>query len=82
MSIDIARWGRIISIQINAFTTVYIEDGIVYDGVIHVLSNVLIPPKSVDSVLQHWNGEEMSVDEFKSRLDPLVDNADFDNFEL
>ena len=45
-----------------------IEDGIVFDGVIHVVSNVLIPPKSVGGVAQEWNGEELEVEDLKERL--------------
>lgn len=51
-----------------------IEDGIASDGVIQVVSNVLIPPKAVDRAVQHWEGEEMSVEELKERLDPLMGN--------
>ena len=46
-----------------------VEDGITYDGVIHVVSNVLIPPKSVGGMLQEWNGEELDVEDLKARLD-------------
>ncbi len=46
LSIDITRWGRIITIKINAFNSVAVPDGIAKDGVIHVLSNILIPPKT------------------------------------
>lgn len=49
-----------------------IEDGIAADGVIQVVDNVLIPPKAIDRGVQHWAGEELSVDELKARLDPLV----------
>ncbi len=45
-----------------------IEDGIVYDGVIHVVSNVLIPPKSIGGLMQEWNGEELEVEDLKERL--------------
>ena len=83
LSVDVARYGRIIIIKINAFTTITIEDGIVYDGVIHIPGDVLVPPKPV--TLEQWNGEEMTVDEFKSRLEPFVegsDNEDKPSFEL
>ena len=39
---------------------------------IHVVSNVLIPPKAVDRAVQHWDGEEMTVEELKERLEPLM----------
>ena len=71
---DVARYGRYINIKINGFSTVAIEDGIASDGVIHVVSNVLIPPKAVDRGVQHWDGEEMTVEDLKERLEPLVGN--------
>ena len=37
-----------------------------------VVGNVLIPPKAVDRVMQHWDGEEMTVEELKERLEPLM----------
>ena len=74
LSIDVARYGRFIEIKINAFSTVTVEDGIASDGVIHVVSNVLIPPKAVDRGVQHWDGGEMTVEELKERLEPLMDN--------
>lgn len=71
LSVDVARYGRIISIKINAFSTVTIEDGIASDGVIHVVSNVLIPPKKVGGMMQQWEGEELTVDDLKERLESL-----------
>lgn len=38
------------------------------------MSNVLIPPKSVDRAVQHWDGEEMTVEELKERLEPMMGN--------
>ncbi len=76
LSIDVARYGRYIEIKINGFSTVTIEDGIASDGVIHVVSNVLIPPKAVDRGVQHWDGGEMTVEEFKERLEPLINNEE------
>ncbi len=72
LSIDVGRYGRFIQIKINGFSTVTIEDGIAADGVIQVVSNVLIPPKAIDRGLQLWNGEELSVKDLKERLEPLV----------
>ena len=41
------------------------------------MSNVLIPPKPVDRGLVEWDYEdEMSLEEFKERLDPLVINEE------
>ena len=73
MSIDVGRYGRFITIKINGFATVTVEDGIASDGVIHVVNNVLIPPKQVDGVTQQWQGEEMDEEELIERLEPFVD---------
>ncbi|KAL9100466.1 MAG: hypothetical protein Q9163_004156 [Psora crenata] len=72
LSIDVARYGRIINIKINAFSTVTIEDGIAADGVIHVVSNVLIPPKSVGGIMQQWEGEELDIGDLRERLEPYT----------
>ena len=67
------RYGRIISIKINGFSTVTIEDGIAKDGVIHVISNVLIPPKNVGGAQSQWHGEELTEEDLMERLEPFVD---------
>lgn len=72
LSIDVGRYGRIISIKINGFSTVTIEDGIAKDGVIQVVSNVLIPPKQVGGFAVEWQGEELSEDDLIERLEPFV----------
>ena len=74
MSIDVARFGRIISIKINGFSRVTVEDGIAKDGVIHVVGNVLIPPKQVGGTQVQWQGEELSEEELMARFEPYVDN--------
>lgn len=72
LSIDVARYGRIISIKINGFSSVTIEDGIAKDGVIQVVSNVLIPPKQVGGMTVEWQGEELSEEDLMERLGPFV----------
>ncbi|KAG0651484.1 Aurofusarin biosynthesis cluster S [Hyphodiscus hymeniophilus] len=71
LSIDVARWGGFISIKINGFNSVAVQDGIAKDGVIHVVSSLLIPPKTPGGL--QWAGEEMTVEEFKDRFDPYVE---------
>lgn len=61
-------------------TDVTIEDGICYDGVLHVISNVLIPPKSVGGMMEEWNGEEIEVEDLKERLSPVPDDDDEEAF--
>jgi len=79
LSVDVFRYGPFISIKINGFSSVTTHDGIASDGVIQVVSNVLIPPKNARGETVFWKGEEMSVGEFKERLEPFVKE---DNLEL
>ena len=72
LSVDVLRYGGFISIKINGFSTVTIQDGIAEDGVIQVVSNVLIPPKDVDRK-GFWAGEELTVEDLKERLEPFVE---------
>lgn len=76
LSIDVGRYGRIISIKINGFATVVIEDGIAADGVIQVVNNVLVPPKKLHGAQQLWQGEELSEEDLKERLEPFVDQSE------
>merc|ERR1712072_1403166 len=64
LSIDVARYGGLISIKINGFSSVAVQDGIAKDGVIHVVSSVLVPPKTP--------GGELDVEELKERLESFV----------
>lgn len=76
MSVNVVRYGRIIVIRINAFSQVTIEDGIAADGVIQVVSDVLIPPKRIDGMEQHYRGEELTVEDLQERLEPFVENVE------
>lgn len=80
LAVDVARYGPFVSIRINGFSRVTVHDGIANDGVIQVVSDVLIPPKNKASEDGFWNGEEMSVEEFMERLEPFV--REEDNLEL
>ena len=85
LSVDIARYGRLITIKINGFTRVSVTDGVAADGVIHVLSNVLIPPKTpgssglTDEELD-LGMKEMDLEDFKARFAPYVEEDDEENF--
>jgi len=70
LSIDIARWGGFITIKINGFSSIAVQDGLAKDGVIHVLSSILIPPKTPGG--DAYAGEELSVDEFKARFEDYI----------
>jgi uncharacterized surface protein with fasciclin (FAS1) repeats len=74
LSIDVARYGGFISIKINGFATVAVQDGIAKDGVVQVVSSVLIPPKTPGRKDGGMNGEEMDLEEFKERLIPYIDD--------
>ena len=76
MSIDIARYGRLIDIKINGFSRVAVQDGVAKDGVIHVISSVLIPPKQMGGVMQQWDGEELSEEDLMERLEPFVEEIE------
>lgn len=73
LAVDIARYGPFVTIRINGFSRVTVHDGVASDGVIQVVSDVLVPPKNAASGEQmFWQGEEMSVEELKERLAPFV----------
>ncbi|KAI4140210.1 MAG: hypothetical protein LQ341_003931 [Variospora aurantia] len=76
LAVDVARYGRLIEIKVNAFARVDIQDGIAADGVIQVVSDVLIPPKRIDRMVQHWQGEELTVEDLKERLEPLIEKVE------
>ena len=76
LSIDIARWGGFIEIKINGFNRVAVQDVVAEDGVIHVLTNVIIPPKKLGGEEVYWEGEELSVEDLKERLEPFVPKSD------
>lgn len=79
LAVDVARYGPFVSIRINGFSRVTIHDGVASDGVIQVVSDVLIPPKNAASGEQvFWTGEVMEVEELKERLQPFVN----ENLEL
>jgi len=77
LSIDVARYGRLITIKINGFSRVVIQDGIAKDGVIQVVGNVLIPPKKPGSLEDAYNGEELTVEDLIERLEPHVEKEDW-----
>ena len=85
LAVDIARYGPFIEIKVNAFSRVAVQDGIAKDGVIHVVSDVLVPPKKVQSKetgvfkYEEWNyDDELTVEELTERLNPFV-GKEFDD---
>ncbi|KAL5116056.1 hypothetical protein ACEQ8H_006068 [Pleosporales sp. CAS-2024a] len=73
LAVDVARYGPFVTIRINGFSRVTVHDGVASDGVIQVVSDVLVPPKNAASGEQvFWKGEEMSVEDLKERLEPFL----------
>lgn len=76
LAVDVARYGPFVEMRINAFSRVTVHDGVASDAVIQVVSDVLIPPKSSGDQMVMWQGEELSVEEFKERLEPFAENIE------
>lgn len=79
LSIDIAKFYGIIEMKINSFSRVSIFDGVAEDGVIQVVSSVIVPPKKLagkGTRLPKWNfwsgEEEMELEDFIERFEPYV----------
>lgn len=82
LSINIFRYGRLIEIKINGFSRVDISDGVASNGVIHVVSDVLIPPKQLNGASEEQDDQEMTLEEFKERLEPYVQEEESNWFDL
>jgi len=76
LAVDVGRYGPFVEIRINGFSRVTVHDGVASDGVIQVVSNVLIPPKTAGGEQVFWKGEELTVEDLKERLQPLVENME------
>lgn len=87
LSVDISRFGGLITILINAQSSVKVQDVIAKDGVIQVVGNVLIPPKkpptddlTAQEVEEFENAEDlentmgMTVQQFRERFEGLVED--------
>lgn len=70
LSIDVARWGGFVTMKINGFTRVSVPDVPAKDGVLQVVSSVLVPPHERSG---HHDGEAMEVEDLMARLDPYLD---------
>lgn len=53
-----------------------------YDGVIHIPASVIIPPKTINGVVEQYKGEDLTVEEFKARFEGLVEDEKTESFEL
>lgn len=77
MSVDVARYGRLITIKVNAFSRVVVSDGIAKDGVIQAVGNVLIPPKKVGGDDVAYTGEDITVEDLMERLEAHVEKDEW-----
>ena len=82
LSINIFRYGRLIEIKINGFSRVVISDGVASNGVIHVVSDVLIPPKQLNGADEEQYDQELTLEEFKERLEPYLQEDQSGWFDL
>jgi hypothetical protein len=84
LAVDVARYGRLIEMKVNAFSRIVYQDGMASDGVLQIPDNVLIPPKKVGDEEVEYNGEELTVEDLKERLSPYVgdDEEAGENLEL
>ena len=80
LSVDIARYGRLITIKINGFTRVAVSDGIAADGVVHVIPNVLIPPKEPGATPLIAD-DSWTVEELKAALSPYISEVETESFD-
>lgn len=80
LSVDVARYGRLITIKINGFTRVAVSDGITSDGVIHVVPNILVPPKQPGAA-PIVADDSMTIEELKEALEPYAEDIDEDIFD-
>ncbi len=67
--------------KVNGFVRIVTQDGIVKDGVLQSVSDVLIPPKKIggghdDDAADGEEDEELTVASLKERLAPYVDEKE------
>jgi uncharacterized surface protein with fasciclin (FAS1) repeats len=74
LAVDVWRWGGVVSMKINGFTRVAVTDVPDRDGVIHVVSSVLIPPHGRHGY--HDGESEVEVQELMERLQPYMNGTD------
>lgn len=74
LNVDVVRYGGLISIKVNGFARVTVQDGVARDGVIQVVGDVLVPPKKFPSGESNAqvSETEMTLEDFKERLEPYI----------
>jgi hypothetical protein len=81
LPIDLIRLGPLINFRVNGYVHVAVKNGIAKDGVIHIPSSVLIPPKTRSGSPEEdeYRGGEICVEGLKRRLEPYLDEKDSDD---
>lgn len=76
LSIDIARFHRLITIRVNGRTRVSVQDALAKDGVVHVVDSILLPPRKHKGAWEEEEEEdgEIDVDELIERLQPVAES--------
>ncbi|MCJ1405482.1 hypothetical protein MMC11_008710 [Xylographa trunciseda] len=67
ISVDVARYGGLITMRVNDSATVTTQDRIACNGVVHEIDNVLVPP-STPGATKVESVEEFQVRDFKARM--------------
>lgn len=82
LSVDVARFGPYASLKVNGFQRVAVADALGRDGNVHIVDQVLVPPKKVVEGATEWDewNEELTVEGLKERLAAWVedDQDDYD----
>ena len=76
LGVDIKNWRGYTTMVVNGFNKPSVLDGPAADGVIHVISSVLIPPRRGGGEMtedEQENVGEMSLEELVARLEPYLD---------
>ncbi|GAB1210863.1 hypothetical protein APSETT445_009661 [Aspergillus pseudonomiae] len=73
LRVDVARFGPYASLKVNGFQRVAVADVLGRDGNVHIVDEVLVPPRKVAAEWDEWN-EELTVEDLKERLAGWVDD--------
>ncbi|KAB8206279.1 FAS1 domain-containing protein [Aspergillus parasiticus] len=82
LSVDVARFGPYASLKVNGFQRVAVADALGRDGNVHIVDQVLVPPKKVVEGATEWDewNEELTVEDLKERLAGWVED-DHDDYD-
>ncbi|KEY72997.1 hypothetical protein S7711_04661 [Stachybotrys chartarum IBT 7711] len=74
LGVDVGRVLGFLTLRVNGFSRVTVQDGIARNGVVHVVDKVLIPPHKHHSHEEEvFETDDISVEELKERLDEYVE---------